>query len=93
MRIAKRQVNVIRRKQCCEGEQIDLLEHKYHKLRHEFFITIDFCQGKRRTMESSEARLSIDTQESQIMPTSMNPTGYSSFQASVCKELMMIFHC
>ena len=44
-------------------------------------------------MESSEARLSIDTQEYQIMPTSMNPTGYSSFQASVCKELMMIFHC
>ena len=43
-------------------------------------------------MESYEARLSIDTQESQIVPTSMNPTGYLSFQASVCKELMMIFH-
>ena len=43
-------------------------------------------------MESSEAKPSIDTQESQIMPTSMNPTGHLSFQASVCKELMMIFH-
>ena len=30
MQIAKRQVNAICRKQCCEGEQIDLPEHKYH---------------------------------------------------------------
>ena len=44
-------------------------------------------------MESSEARPSIDTQQSQIMSTYINPTGHSSFQASVWKELMMIFHC
>ena len=87
MQIAKRQVNAICRKQCCEGEQIDLREHK--RILHNY----RFFSRKKTNMESSKARPSIDTQGCQIMPTSMNPTGYSSFQASVCKELMMIFHC